>query len=62
MQIDPACSSSLTSTRVAVNSIRNGQCDLAIVGVIQGYLSPEYCMRTYANPESYLLMVNAEVF
>ena len=45
LAIDTACSSSLTSTHVAVNSIRNGECDLAIVGGIQRYLSPEYWMN-----------------
>lgn len=45
LAIDTACSSSLTSTHVAVNSIRSGECDIAIVGGIQRYLSPEYWMN-----------------
>ncbi len=45
LAIDTACSSSLTSTHVAVNSIRMGECDVAIVGGIQRYLSPEYWMN-----------------
>lgn len=45
LAIDTACSSSLTSTHVAVNSIRSGECKIAIVGGIQRYLSPEYWMN-----------------
>lgn len=45
LAIDTACSSSLTSTHVAVNSLRSGECDIAIVGGIQRYLSPEYWMN-----------------
>lgn len=45
LAIDAACSSSLTSTHVAINSIRMGECDTAIVGGIQRYLSPEYWMN-----------------
>jgi acyl transferase domain-containing protein len=45
LAIDTACSSSLTSTHVAINSIRIGECDVAIVGGIQRYLSPEYWMN-----------------
>lgn len=45
LAIDTACSSSLTSTHVAINSIRIGECDIAIVGGIQRYLSPEYWMN-----------------
>jgi acyl transferase domain-containing protein len=55
LAIDTACSSSLTSTHVAINSIRMGECDMAIVGGIQRYLSPEYwvnlCKSRILSPD-----------
>jgi amino acid adenylation domain-containing protein len=37
---DTACSSSLTALNMAVDSLRNGQCDLAIVGGVNLILTP----------------------
>ncbi|PRT34001.1 type I polyketide synthase [Bacillus wiedmannii] len=39
--ISTACSSSLTALNMAVDSLRNGQCDLAIVGGVNLILNPE---------------------
>ncbi|URZ07873.1 hybrid non-ribosomal peptide synthetase/type I polyketide synthase [Clostridium felsineum] len=38
---DTACSSSLTALSMAVDSLRNGQCDMAIVGGVNLILGPE---------------------
>ncbi|MBU3198525.1 SDR family NAD(P)-dependent oxidoreductase [Clostridium estertheticum] len=40
MMIDTTCSSSLVATHVACQSIRNGECELAIAGGIQLHLLP----------------------
>lgn len=39
--IGTACSSSLTAMNMAVDSLKNGQCDLAIVGGVNIMLNPE---------------------
>jgi len=41
MAIDTACSSSLVSTHMAVQSLRNGESDLAIAGGVNLILTPE---------------------
>lgn len=39
--VSTACSSSLTAMNMAVDSLKNGQCDLAIVGGVNLILNPE---------------------
>ena len=39
--VSTACSSSLTAMNMAVDSLRNGQCDLAVVGGVNLILNPE---------------------
>ncbi len=56
MAVDTGCASSLTSTYLAVNSLRRGECDMAIVGGVQRYLSPEYwvnlCRSRILSPDT----------
>lgn len=46
MTIDTACSSSMYAVHFAVNSIRNGDCEAAIVGGSNLILSPEMQLLT----------------
>ena len=39
--VSTACSSSLTAMNMAVDSLKNGQCDLAVVGGVNLILNPE---------------------
>ncbi|MCR9142859.1 MAG: type I polyketide synthase [bacterium] len=48
--VDNACASSLVSTSLAVQSLRNGDCDIALAGGVNLFLTPEtYLIRTAAN-------------
>ncbi len=40
ISVDTACSSALTATHLAVQSLRSGECDLAIVGTASALMSP----------------------
>jgi acyl transferase domain-containing protein/acyl-CoA synthetase (AMP-forming)/AMP-acid ligase II/acyl carrier protein len=51
MPVDTACSSSLVSVHLACNSLRNGECNLAIAGGVNLILSPE--------PSIYMCKLNA---
>jgi 1-acyl-sn-glycerol-3-phosphate acyltransferase len=53
--IDSACSSSLTAIHVACHSLKNGECDLAIAGGVNAFLTPElaigYCRASMLSPD-----------
>lgn len=42
LAVDTGCASSLSSVHLAVNSLRLGECELALAGGVQRYASPEY--------------------
>jgi acyl transferase domain-containing protein/acyl carrier protein len=45
MSIDTGCASSLASIHVAVNSLRKRECNMALAGGVQRYVSPEYWLN-----------------
>lgn len=55
MIVDTACSSSLTAVHLACQSLRNGECTMALVGGVQVVLVPEltmgFCKATMLSPD-----------
>ncbi|WP_075185106.1 amino acid adenylation domain-containing protein [Teredinibacter haidensis] len=53
MAIDTLCSSSLTALHIAVNSIKNGECEAAVVGGVNLSIHPnKYIMQAQGNMSS----------
>ncbi len=53
--VDTACSSALTAVHLAMRSLRNGECDLALAGGAQLNLTPEisigFCKASMISPD-----------
>ena len=62
--IDTACSSSLVSCHLACQSLRNGECDLALVGGANALLAPDMtinaCRAHMLSPEGRCKAFDAE--
>jgi 1-acyl-sn-glycerol-3-phosphate acyltransferase len=57
LTVDTACSSSLTAVHIACQSLRGGECELALVGGVQVLLVPEltigFCKATMLSPDGH---------